>query len=321
MRISEKLFIALICLTILKPAKAQQPQLSPSNLILPETNFNVPFIWEATSIGTYSDPHGVMLIPVKLPHCPKQFYMQFDTGSPITMMYSSAITEIRKKYPRSIPVEVKSGQLSNLGFNVGNMPVNAKELKIVNYDQATINWADKATRIVIGTLGTDFFDGNVLTINYPGRTLTLSKKISEKLIRQVNLLNFVYTQRNILLPATLNGKKTMVYFDSGSSQYELLIDQRSSELMSNPHAIAIKNEVRSWDKILTSYTLPTVDSISIGLTKIPLHFTTYINGASASKEQQMMKMGIGGLTGNKLFLNYMLILDTTNKKFGLIKAD
>ena len=32
-------------------------------------------------------------------------------------------------------------------------------------------------------------------------------------------------------------------------------------------------------------------------------------------------MGIGGLTGNKLFLTYMLIFDTQNKKFGLIKVD
>jgi len=63
------------------------------------------------------------------------------------------------------------------------------------------------TRIIIGTLGTDFFDGKVLTINYTGRTLTLSEKISDKLSKQVNLIGFVYTQRNILLPATLNAKK------------------------------------------------------------------------------------------------------------------
>jgi hypothetical protein len=32
----------------------------------------------------------------------------------------------------------------------------------------------------------------------------------------------------------------------------------------------------------------------------------------------MLKLGIGGMTGNKLFLNYILIIDTRNKKFGLV---
>jgi hypothetical protein len=31
----------------------------------------------------------------------------------------------------------------------------------------------------------------------------------------------------------------------------------------------------------------------------------------------MLRMGIGGMTGNKLFLHYILVLDTKNKKFGL----
>jgi hypothetical protein len=34
----------------------------------------------------------------------------------------------------------------------------------------------------------------------------------------------------------------------------------------------------------------------------------------------MMQMGIGGMTGNKLFLNYTLVLDTKNKKFGLMAS-
>jgi hypothetical protein len=41
---------------------------------------------------------------------------------------------------------------------------------------------------------------------------------------------------------------------------------------------------------------------------------------STSKVEQMMQMGIGGMTGNKLFLNYKLVLDTRNKKFGLIHS-
>jgi hypothetical protein len=52
--------------------------------------------------------------------------------------------------------------------------------------------------------------------------------------------------------------------------------------------------------------------------KLPIKFATYIEGASDTQIQQMMKMGIGGMTGNKLFLNATLVLDTRNKKFGVL---
>jgi hypothetical protein len=36
--------------------------------------------------------------------------------------------------------------------------------------------------------------------------------------------------------------------------------------------------------------------------------------------EQMKKIGIGGMTGNKLFLNHQLLLDTKNKKFGVFNS-
>jgi hypothetical protein len=44
-----------------------------------------------------------------------------------------------------------------------------------------------------------------------------------------------------------------------------------------------------------------------------------MEGVSDSQVAQMMKMGIGGMTGNALFLDYILVIDTVNKKFGLVR--
>ena len=43
-----------------------------------------------------------------------------------------------------------------------------------------------------------------------------------------------------------------------------------------------------------------------------------MQGASDTQIAQMMKMGIGGMTGNKLFIGSILVLDTKNKKLGFI---
>ena len=58
------------------------------------------------------------------------------------MLYSSTISEIHRKYPKAILAEENSEKLSKLTFKTGKMPAIAKGIKIVNYAQAKINWAE-----------------------------------------------------------------------------------------------------------------------------------------------------------------------------------
>lgn len=58
----------------------------------------------------------------------------------------------------------------------------------------------------------------------------------------------------------------------------------------------------------------------IANTTLPLHSVTYIEGASSAQVERMLKAGIGGMTGNKLFLHYVLILDTKNQQFGVLSS-
>ena len=139
-----------------------------------------------------------------------------------------------------------------------------------------------------------------------------------KLSNAVSLTSFVYAGRRVLLPATVQGKPTLLFFDTGSSMFELLTDKKSSEAMAVPGAIALQRKMKSWDRYLLANSLPTTDSLEINGQKIRMHYTTYIEGSSGAEAAQMQKMGIGGMTGNKLFLQYKLVLDTKNKKFGLV---
>jgi hypothetical protein len=58
----------------------------------------------------------------------------------------------------------------------------------------------------------------------------------------------------------------------------------------------------------------------MAFSRMPIRHVTYIEGASDVQINQMMKMGIGGMTGNRLFISSVLLLDTKNRRFGILNA-
>lgn len=295
------------------------PALAQNQLLLPAKTRSLPFHWQGDSVHSRWEPHTALLIPVKLKNCPKQFYMQFDLGVPSSLFYKNKLLAIRSRYPGAMPLSDSAGNLENFSFKAGKMPVLAKEIAVKQFSSSGVNWSSNSIEI-IGTLGSDLIDGKVVVIDYPAKKLILSPAIPQKLLPQLELNDFMYVGRRVLLPATVQDKPVMLYFDTGSSMYELLTDKKTAEALALPNSEVISSQVASWGKYLTANSLPTNHSIGINGLSIPLHFSTYMEGVSSAQATQMMKMGIGGMTGNKLFLQYKLVLDTKNKKFGLIRS-
>jgi hypothetical protein len=257
---------------------------TPSNqLVLPEEPFEAPFVWKGDSINGQWEHYAAMLIPVKLEGCPKQFYMQFDLGAPYSLFYRNKPETINSRYPLRL-------QLS---------------------DSA---WQGNAIEI-IGTLGTDLIGSKAVMIDYPGKKIIVCDTIPEK--PGLMLTDFIYANRSIILPALIKGKKTLLFFDSGSSAFELLTNKETTAMLAQPGVIPATYPVTSWGKILTAVSYTSSDSIEIAAVKMPLNRVTYIEGASDAQVNRMMKMGIGGMTGNKLFLHSILMLDIKNKRFGI----
>jgi hypothetical protein len=295
------------------------PALPPNHLSVPSGSYKIPFTWVGDTVNGVWQPHTALLIPVKIKNCPKQFYMQFDLGSPYSLFYGNKLAAIRTRYPKALPPFDSSGKLINFAFSVGKMPVAAKQIVVKQFDRSSINWKQKASPEIIGTIGSDLIDAKVFVIDYPGRQLVIADEIPAELRSKLNLTDFIYARRSIILPATLHGKKTMLYFDTGSSMYPLLTDKKTAEAIALPNAPLLQSKVRSWDTFRTANSLATSASIEIANVQVPVRFSTYMEGVSDSQVGQMMKMGIGGMTGNALFLDYILVIDTGKKKFGLVR--
>ncbi|GAO44722.1 hypothetical protein [Flavihumibacter petaseus] len=294
---------------------AQSP--SPGQLILPAKTCTLSFQWLADTTTSPAEPHAAMLIPVRLKHCPRTFYLQFDLGAPASLLYRNKIDAIRKKYPSAIPQQAADGILQYISLKAGKTMVNVREISVKQFDSTAINWNRKSAIEIIGTFGADLIDGRVVAIDYPNCTITLSDSLSPRQKENLTLVNFMYTNRRVLLPAIVNGKATILYFDTGSSMFSLLTSKETSQQLAIPGALPVRQEVNSWGKLLTAYTLSTNAGIDLANTSLPLQATTWIEGVSDAQVAQMLRMGIGGMTGNKLFLDHVLVLDTKNHLFGL----
>lgn len=292
--------------------------LPPNQLILPAKNYTLPLQWLGDSVNGKWDTHAALLIPVKLANCPKQFYMQFDLGSPYSLFYKNKLQAIQLKYPGAVQLADTADRLINYAFKAGAMPVHAKEISVRHFDSATINWSDKKGIDVIGTLGADLIDNKMVVINYPAKSLYLGETLPATVSKGMQWSDFIFARRSILLPATVNGKSTMLFFDTGSSAFELLTSKETYQSLGVPGASPVTYVVQSWQQPLTAHTIATNDSIGLGLHRLPLRYVTYIENARDSQIEQMRKLGIGGMTGNKLLLHHRLVLDVKHKKFGLV---
>jgi hypothetical protein len=90
--------------------------------------------------------------------------------------------------------------------------------------------------------------------------------------------------------------------------------------MALPNMTPVRYPISSWSRTLTANVFSVRDSVLFGSQTVPLRQAAFIEGASEAQVQQMKAFGIGGMTGNKLFLQWALVLDTKQKKYGLVKS-
>jgi hypothetical protein len=282
---------------------------------LSKTDNEILFTWGGDSLRSGWDPYAYLLVPVRLNGCPKQFYMQFDLGSPSSMFYHNKIRQIVKKYPGAVPLTDSLQPLRDFHFFAGDSKIEVKEMMLKQFGNAPVNW-NKHSIEVIGTIGSDLIRNKVLVIDYPGKRLLIGEAIPGRFAGE-KYDDLMWAGRGVLLPATIKGKKTRLFFDTGSSAFELITDQETSLSMALAGSAVITYPVNSWGRTLLANSFPSGDSIEIASRKLPVKHVTYMEGASEAQVNQMKNTGMGGMTGNKLFLRSILILDIPGKKFAI----
>lgn len=313
----KKSLIALLSLLILSGIggyfyvriKFQPP---PNQIHTAPGEHKVPLTWQADNTNAYA----ALLIPVQLPGCDHNFFMQLDTGAPYSVFYKSKLMTIRERCEISIHEE--AGELQKFTFNIAGLGVEANTIKMTEHGSGKINWQDSTINI-IGTAGTDLLENKIVVIDYQKQLMLIADSMPayfQNAPLAFGKLDF--EGRRIMLPASINGNETTLMFDTGSSAFALLTSKSQWDELRIPKGNVQSFPVNSWSKTLTAHRANSMAKVELAEAAIPLGSVTYIEGMSSFQQLLMSFSGMGGMIGNKLLIDHTIILDLQSDKFAVL---
>lgn len=243
---------------------------------------------------------NVMLLPVHLKNDSTTYFMQFDTGSPNTIFYQNSLAIFKNKN------QIKTQ------FTVGNTEVSSDRFKIISISKNN----DKDSIKIIGTIGSDLLDQKKTIINFKENYVVFNI-LKELKIFSNSKMNFKFKKRKIIISGILNGKEEQFLYDSGTSAYELLTNKNVWQKLKLPNSKPVVEKAQSWERILTSYTAKSNQTIKFKNKELILSEVTYVEGFSQSQYMLMKFSGMTGMLGNKILLKNSLYIDCKEEKISI----
>ncbi|WP_306350092.1 hypothetical protein [Flavobacterium sp. '19STA2R22 D10 B1'] len=277
----------------------------------PENDLNVSGFTKDISmrwVSSEENPYSATLLPVQIKGIDKTFYMQLDSGSPITLFYKKSLESIQSKLQHSFKFNTDQNQIS-IHFNIGTMSIVSDHFKVLNYGNI-IDLNNPNAENIIGTIGTDLLERRVTILDFKNNLCSFVEDIKGE-----EFTEFEFKKRKIIFPATIGDEKLKLLYDSGTSGYELITNKEEWEKYKTQNSKPSIEKGNSWGNMLTVISAATKNTIKIGNQDLKLSEVTYVEGTSQIQNLLMKTSGMQGMIGNKLFLNHKLILDCKNKKF------
>lgn len=295
----------------------------PNKLSISELGGSFPFTWVGMDInGTY-DNNIAMYVPVSIPGTDRTFYMQFDTGAPSTVLYYNKVQSINDKYGDVFQLDTVDNvlQVSDVSLKIGTVEVDASALNFRGRSNQ-IDWSDTTSMIKIGTVGSDFIEEYPIIIDFKNEQITLAESIPKSIESKADFLPFTFEGRKVFLSAELNNEPASLWYDSGSSAFELIVEESTFNKLSAPGAERETYTGNSWGQGVTIHNIESNGEFKFGSVSVPLTFVTHMEWPNKLQALMIKASNIGGdlggMTGNKLFLGKTLVLDAPNLRYTVL---
>jgi hypothetical protein len=290
----------------------------PANqLVLTGLPATTAFTWWADTAQGRDMAHAAVLVPVRLPGCPRTCYLQFDTGAPYTVLYTESLAALQAAYP-TLPFAHPADTVRNFRCSLGRSQVLARWVRVLPHGPHTLP-ADTATPFILGTLGADVIEGRALLLDFAHRRFSLDALVPDSLGRRATFVPLAFENRRVLVRMNLQGQPRQLLYDSGASAFSLLTSHDEWDRLAQPGAPVRKVNVKSFDRTLTSYTVPTAATLQLDKATLPLGTTTYMDGTSLTQNLLMRFSGMGGMLGNRAFDERTVLLDVAGGRFGVVQ--
>lgn len=258
---------------------------------------NIPITW-------LGNEKNVLLLPIHFKGNQETFYLQFDTGSPYTIFYSSSIKGIREIIFNNDRVKTS--------FYIGKTEISSDQFKLFKTEKGDKNDSIK----IIGTLGADILEDRKTLIDFKENQVVVNVSKVPENVKNV-LIDFKFKKRKIIIPGVLKGKERKFLYDSGSSAFELLTYKEEWEKLKSKNSRVKIEKSRSWNDVLTTYTAHCKQNIKFKNVEIPVKEVTYVEGFSNAQFSLMKFSGMSGMLGNKIFLNNSVFIDSSECKMAI----
>lgn len=296
----------------------------PNTLTVSNLGQPFEFIWRGQDINGIYEPNLAMDVPVSIPGIDRTFYMQFDTGAPSTVFYYNSILSINEKYGDIFQLDTINNtlQVTDASLKIGTVNVKASAINFRGRG-SKIDWSaiDSTSVIKLGTVGSDFMEKHALIMDFKNEEITLTESIPDKIEAKADFLPFTFDGRKIFLSAKLNNEPASLWYDSGSSAFELIVEESTFLELAAPGAERVTYMGNSWGKGVPIHNIESNGEFTFGETTVPLTYVTYFDWPDKLQEFIMKAANIGGdlggMTGNKLFLGKTLILDAPNLRYAV----
>lgn len=96
-----------------------------------------------------------------------------------------------------------------------------------------------------------------------------------------------------------------------------MTNKNAWQKLKSPNSKPFVEKAQSWERILTSYTAKSNQTIKFKNKELILSEVTYVEGISQSQYMLMKFSGMTGMLGNKIFLKNSLYIDCKEEKISI----
>ena len=277
----------------------------------------VPFEWAPHKAGDITLPHAAMIVPVTIGGC-KRFRMQLDLGATTSVLYRPKMDNLGERCAMP-PMIDRGGEryALNMDIVIGDAIIYAPEILQRRTNGQPIDWANPEKPELIGTLGADLIDGKLLVIDYPAKKIIIADALPGEYSPPAQWGTFTFEDRRVFMNARIDGRDTRLWFDTGTSAFELITNSGTWEALAASGATPQTLTMNSWGRPMTLQRVRSDKEIEVVGVKLPVGHVTRVEGASFMQNLLGRVINMGGMTGNALFVEKVLVLDVKQGKVGI----